>query len=76
MPALYGILVATNFIACVGIWYFKQWGAQLYLFSFFGRVLFFVFIRQYTPGFFVNLVISLVFIAILLRFYNRMDQDL
>lgn len=76
MPAIYGILVASNFIACVGLWFFKQWGAELYVVSFFAKTLFFVLLQQYAFSFYFNSVVSIIFIFILLRFYPKMSQNL
>lgn len=76
VPALYGLLVAANFIACVGIWYFKQWGVQLYLSAFFARVLFNLTLRDIGFGFWFSLLLSLTFSVILLRFYRRMNPNL
>ncbi len=76
MPALYGILVAANFIACVGIWYFKQWGVQLYLISFFAKTLFFLLTLQTGFTFYVGTTLSLVFMIILIRHYPRMNPNL
>jgi hypothetical protein len=76
MPALYGILVATNFIACVGIWYMKQWGVMLYLLVFFARVLFNLGIDDLGPGFYVANLVWIVFIIILVRFYPKMNPNL
>lgn len=76
MPAIYGLITASHFISCVGVWFFKQWGVQLYLISFLSRVLFFIVIRDYTPLFYINVFFSLIFIAILLRFYRRMSPNL
>ncbi len=76
MPAIYGILVASNFIACVGIWFYKQWGVQLYIISFFAKTLFFVLLQQYSGSFYINSVLSVIFIFILLRYYPKMSQNL
>lgn len=76
MPAIYGILAAANFIACVGLWYFKQWGVQLYILSFFSKTLFVVLTQQYTYSFYFGEFISFIFIVILLRFYPKMSQNL
>lgn len=76
MPAVYGILVAAHFIACVGLWYFKRWGVQLYLLVFFAKTIFYLSIRQTGAMFYANVVLSVVFIIILLRFYKRMDGNL
>lgn len=76
MPAIYGILVASNFIACVGIWYFKQWGVQLYLISFFCKLLFFILIHQISFGSYFSTLLSVISIFILLRFYSKMSPNL
>ncbi|MBL7911686.1 MAG: hypothetical protein JNJ41_11575 [Bacteroidia bacterium] len=76
IPAIYGILVAANFIACVGLWYFKQWGVQLYVISVFAKLLFYILANQQGFGFYFNLVSSFIFIIILLRFYPKMNQNL
>ena len=76
MPAIYGILVASNFISCVGIWYYKQWGVLLYILSFFARIVFFLLIQQYSFGFYLGTVLSGIAIFILLRFYPKMSQNL
>ncbi len=76
VPALYGILVAAQFISCVGIWYFKQWGVQLYLMTFFAKTLFFILSDQTGFTFYLGLVVSLTFIVVLLRHYPRMNPNL
>jgi hypothetical protein len=76
MPAIFGILVAANFIACVGIWYFKQWGVEVYLLSFFGKILFNLSINAFGPGFYFSTFLSIIFATILLRFYKRMNANL
>jgi hypothetical protein len=76
MPAIYGILVAANFIACVGLWYFKQWGVQLYLISVFAKTLFYLLVNQLGFGFYFNCILSFIFIIILMRFYPKMDRNL
>ena len=76
MPAIYGILVACNFIACVGIWYFKQWGAQLYLISFFAKTIFFLIIHEFTFGSYFATALSLFSILLLLKYYRKMSPNL
>lgn len=76
MPAIYGVLVAGNFISCVGIWYLKQWGVRLYILAFFARIVFFLLIHQLSGGFYFGCAISALSIIILLRFYPKMSQNL
>ncbi|MDP3557963.1 MAG: hypothetical protein Q8T03_11370 [Bacteroidota bacterium] len=76
MPAIYGILVAANFIACVGLWYFKQWGVQLYLISVFAKILFSLLVNQLGFSFYFNLGLSIIFIIVLIRFFPKMDPNL
>lgn len=76
VPALYGVLVSATFIACVGIWYFKRWGAELYAASFLARTLFFILTDQLGFTFYLGIVFALVFLFFLLRYYKRMSADL
>lgn len=76
MPAIYGMLVAMQFMATVGIWYFKQWGVQWYLFSFFAKIIFFMLTAQTGFTFYFSTVISLAFIVIQLRWYRKMNPNL
>ena len=76
MPAIFGILVAANFIACVGIWFMKQWGVQLYLLSYFAKILFNLTINQFGFGFYFSVILSFLFIFALIRFYPKMDTNL
>lgn len=76
MPALYGLLVALNFIACVGLWYFKRWGAELYVFSFLAKTIFFMLTAQTGFGFYAGTFLSVVFTLVLLKFYPKMSRNL
>lgn len=76
VPALYGLLVAGHFMACVGLWYFKRWGVQLYLVAFFARTLFFILTGQQGLLFYLNIIMTAVFIYFLVRFYPKMDTNL
>lgn len=76
MPALYGILVSAQFMACVGIWYYKRWGAQLYLIVFFAKTFFFLVTGQTGFSFYFGILISLFSIVLLLIHYRRMNPNL
>ncbi len=76
MPALFGILVSAQFIACVGIWYYKQWGVQLYLLAFFAKTLFFLTTDQTGFSFYFGASISLISIVLLLWHYPKMNPNL
>jgi hypothetical protein len=76
IPAFYGILVSAQFIACVGMWYMKQWGVNLYLLSFFAKTLFFITTGQTGPVFYFSAFLNALFICLMLRYYPRMDPNL
>ena len=76
VPALFGILVAGQFIACVGLWYFKRWGAELYLIAFFLKALFHLLTETAGAGLLVSGFVNLVFVFFLLKYYPRMDTNL
>lgn len=76
MPALYGILVAAQFIACVGLWYYKRWGLELYLLAFFSKTLFFMLMQLTGAGFFFGLLVSVTSVILLLPHYRKMNANL
>jgi len=76
VPALFGVLVSAQFIACVGIWYYKQWGVQLYLLVFFAKTLFFLLTEQTGFSFYFGAAISLISIVLLLKHYPKMNPNL
>ncbi|WP_317899838.1 hypothetical protein [Aurantibacillus circumpalustris] len=76
MPALFGILISAQFIACVGVWYYKQWGVQMYLLAFFAKTIFFLTTQQTGFSFYFGGLISLVSIILLLRHYPKMNPNL
>lgn len=76
MPAVYGLIVAANFISCVGLWYFKQWGVVFFISSFFAKTLFLILTHQLGISFAIGCIINCTFIIILLRFYSKMNPNL
>src|SRR4051812_44692764 len=76
VPAIYGIIVAAQFIGCVGLWFFKRWGAELYLVAFFSKALFHLFTDTAGVGLMFSAVVNIVFLFFLLRHYPRMNPNL
>jgi hypothetical protein len=76
MPAIYGLIIAGQFISYVGIWYYKQWGLLLFVLSFFVKVLFFLLSGQTGTGFYTGTAITAVFIFLLLPHYRKMNPNL
>ena len=76
MPAVFGVLISAQFIACVGIWYYKRWGVQIYLMTFFAKTLFFLTTDQIGFSFYLGGVISLISIVLLLKYYPKMNPNL
>ncbi len=76
VPALYGFIVAGNFMAYIGIWHMKQWGVQLYLFTFFVKTIFLISINDLGAGTIAGIISTVIFSIILLRFYPKMDLNL
>jgi hypothetical protein len=76
VPAIFGVLVAAYFIACVGLWHFKKWGAELYLISFFSKTFFYLIIRDTGISFYFGIVAAFIFSIILIRYYPKMDKNL
>lgn len=76
MPALSGLLVAANFMAYVGIWYMKRWGAELFLCSYFLKTILDLLLAQMGLMFYSGQIFSIFFIIALLRHYRRFDLNL
>jgi hypothetical protein len=76
MPALSGVLVAANFMAYVGIWYMKRWGAELFLYSYFLKTILDILYAQTGLLFYSGQLFSVVFGVALVRYYQRLDQNL
>lgn len=76
MPALYGLLVAFNFIAYVGVWYMKKWGAELFAIVFFAKTLFFMSTNQTGVSFWISTVFQIGFMVVFLIHYAKMSKNL
>ena len=72
-PAIYGIIVAFQFIAFVGVWNMKRWGVLLCISVFFLKIIFSMFVDDLS---YVGIVLSVVFVIFLLIFYRMMDEEL
>ncbi len=72
-PALFGCLIAANFIAVVGVWNMKRWGFTLFLIS--------SLINQITKLLANNwsitdVILPVLFLGVTVFFYKRMDDNL
>jgi hypothetical protein len=76
MPALFGVIVAAQFISYVGLWYFKRWGVELFVTCFIVKTLFYLLTDQTGPLFYAGVVLSVIFIVLQLRHYRQMSAEL
>lgn len=76
MPAIYGLIVAATFISFIGVWHLKRWGMELYVISFFSKMLFFVLTKSFEITSILGIAFSLWFMITYLFFYKRMDVNL
>jgi uncharacterized membrane protein (DUF2068 family) len=75
-PALYGAIIAFQFISYVGLWHLKQWGARLFVLSGFARIFFNVlFFDSLGFGFFLFLVVLVFSIVYILKYYRQMNPN-
>lgn len=75
VPALYGAIIAMQFISLVGVWYFKQWGVVMYLIAFFGKTAFHIVINDTGFGFYAFLTISIVSLVFILKHFPKMNPN-
>lgn len=73
LPALYGIIIASQFIALIGVWHMKQWGVNWFIGVFFLKTIVGVVGSDVAP---LGTFLSVVFIISFLFFYKRMDKNL
>jgi hypothetical protein len=74
-PALYSLVTCLQFISFVGIWYMKRWGVELFIASFFAKMILFVFMGNisYTS---ITFILSAAFVILLMIYYRKMDVNL
>lgn len=72
-PAMFGLLVAFNFIAYIGVWHLKRWGVNLFIFTFFVKQTLYVLINDIS---YVGIALSVLSIITMLFYYKRLDVNL
>ena|ERR1035437_4768341 len=72
-PAIYGTMVAMQFISFIGIWHMKRWGVMFCISVFFAKIIFSFFVNDIS---YVGIGFSVVFTVFFLIFYRRMDEEL
>src|ERR1035437_6553375 len=72
-PAIYGIIVAMQFISFIGIWHMKRWGVMICISAFFAKIIFAVSVNNIS---YVEIGLCVAFTIFFLIFYNRMDDEL
>ncbi len=72
-PALFGMLIAFRFIAYVGLWHYKRWGVELFMYTVFANVVIGILTDTH------NVIGTVYHVAILITlafFYRKMDRNL
>lgn len=72
-PAVYGIMVALQFISFIGIWYMKRWGVLVFIISFFLKMIFSI---QVDDVSYIATPLGAVLIILFLFYYKRMGKEL
>ena len=72
-PAIYGIIVAVQFISFIGVWHMKRWGVHLFISAFFVKLIFSFLVDDVS---YVGIILSVIFTIFFLIFYRRMDGEL
>ena len=72
-PAIYGIIVALQFISFIGIWHMKRWGVLLCISAFFTKQIFSLFVDDIN---YIGIGLSVVFTVFFLIFYRKMADEL
>ena len=72
-PAIYGIIVAVQFISFIGAWHMKRWGVMLFISASIAKVLFSIAVDDVS---YVGVGLSATIIVFFLIFYSRMEEEL
>jgi hypothetical protein len=72
-PALFGLFVALNFIAYIGIWHLKKWGVLLLAFTFFAEQSTAVLLDRFGI---ISCILGTASIIVFSFFYTRMSDNL
>lgn len=73
LPALMGLVIAGNFIAYIGLWHMKRWGVNMFIVTVVAKQILALILNDIN---FFGVGLSTLFLAVMLRFYKRMDVNL
>jgi len=72
-PALFGFLVASNFISFIGVWHMKRWGVNLFAITFFIKEVVLILIEDIN---YIGIPFFLFFLISMVVYYKKMDINL
>ena len=72
-PALFGLIVAANFMSLIGVWHMKRWGVNVFAIAFFVKEMVLIAMEDVS---FIGIVFSLFFLISMMSCYKRMDVNL
>lgn len=72
-PALFGLLVASNFISFIGVWHMKRWGVNLFTITFFVKEIVLILINDIN---YIGIPVFLFFLISMIVHYKKMDVNL
>src|ERR1051326_2917663 len=75
-PAIFGAIVALQFISFIGVWHMKRWGVHLYIAAFFTKQSFTLLINDFGISAGIGVFLSVIFLVFFFIFYSRMAQEL
>ena len=72
-PALFGCIIAFNFISIVGVWYMKKWGVTLFLFSSLVNQIAKLWVNNWSA---TDIILPIIFLSVSFFFYKQTDENL
>jgi hypothetical protein len=72
-PALLGLIVASRFIAMIGVWHMKKWGILLFYIAMFMKLYISVVFHQLSV---IEIVLCLYLGGSFIFFFRKMDSNL
>jgi hypothetical protein len=75
-PIVYGLLTALRFMALVGTWHMKKWGAEIFTYTVLAKITVQVALGDFSGGSVLDAIFAGIFAVIFMLYYRRMDRNL
>lgn len=75
-PIVYGLMTAIRFMATVGVWHMKKWGAEVFAYVTLFKIMILVLVGDFTALGKVDAFLSVIFSIVFMIYYRKMSRNL